>query len=300
MLRKVLVTTLLIAVTACVESPTVDDERLEPVRMETTDTAVEGEWSKVRFRWGLPYLLEGETRYVDAMVIDSFGREVEDDVSIAFSTTDPDLVAVMPDGAVTGLRAGLAHVIARVDGLEGRLRVDVESSTAATLRLSVDEIEITWLDEAQIGATAYNENDRMLAASITWTSTDPQVAVIEDSTVYGVGRGETELVAVAGDARATVLVRVVSPAVASVELVEAPSSMTVGDHGQMSAVALATDGRQIDDSIVIYESLRPGVLRVEPNTGRLKALAEGAAKVVFSAGDLRGYHEIFVDPVAPD
>lgn len=260
---------------------------------------MDAEWSSLRFKWGLPYLLEGETRYVDVVAVDSRGREV-DDLPIEYSVSDPAHAEVTPQGALTGVRAGEIEVIARFDGLETRLGVTVESGAPAWLQLSTDFLELNWLEEADIFVTPYNPADRMLDVDVTWTSEDPSVATVEDGHITAVARGYTRIVATAGSASAAVGVRVVSPPVASIDVVEAPWYLEVGGHDTITAVARASNDGVIDDAAIVFESLAPGVVWVESDTGRIKAVGEGAAKIAISAGDARAQWQIFVDSPPAD
>lgn len=296
-MRTLVVVTWLLATTACVDSPSMDDSTGEPVRMETEPVSIQAEWASIEFEWGIPYLLEGETRYVDVVVFDSLGREVSEPVPVQFTASDPSRIWVHEDGSVTGLRAGQVEVIATLEDLEARLIVDVEPDEPAYLRPSATSVEMSWLDEVDFGAIPFNEHDRMLAAPVTWHSADALVATVDaDGTVRGIANGETKILATAGQARVEFDVRVVSPPVSSIEVTDAPLYLYVGDEDQVTAVALAEDLRTIDDAVLTFSSQQPGIVWVEPDTGRVKALAEGAAKVVIRSGAVRRIHQLFVQP----
>ncbi len=297
MYRSALVAAWLLAATGCVDSLTVDDLTQDSVRVETDHVSADG--SSIRFKWGLPYLLVGEKRYVDAAVFDVLGGEV-DGAPIEFVAADPTKIRVAHDGAVLGLDVGTAHVVARSGALETRLQIGVESDRAARLQLSVNEVEMTWLDEQQVFVTAFNERDRMLSSAVTWSCLDPDVATVAGGRITAVGPGTTLVEATSGDATATVEVRIVAPPPTYVEVVDAPMTLVEGEEDIITAVALAEDRRPIEDAVLQFESLAPQILAVDGVTGAVRALAEGQARVTVRSGEMSTSVRIVVVPSGPN
>ena len=275
---------------ACVDSPDYAPDS-EPVRAEPEADETTA-WVGLQFAWGLPYLLVGETRYVDVVGLDERGGEHSVSAP-TFRVEPPHLATVDERGAVTGLAVGDVHVIASYKGFEQKLLVHVESDEPAQLELSPRFVELMRGEEAMVSVAVYNNTDRMLATRTSWRSLNPNVAEVQDGWIRANSRGSTFVWVDAGNVLDTIQVNVVSPPVHRIRTI-GPRTLRVGEYSRVSADPLGTDGLRVEDVDIVFASENPLVVEVDPNSGRIYAVAEGVADVVVVADDVTEQHRVEV------
>jgi len=127
-------------------------------------------------------------------------------------------------------------------------------------------------------------------SSITWSSTDPDVARVDSASgmVHAVGPGRARVVAASGELRASTAIVVPHPteeppAAASVSI--APhGSLRVGDTITLAATALDEKGTPLAGAEVFWSSSEPRLAAVEARTGRVRGYAPGTATIVATSG----------------
>jgi hypothetical protein len=98
--------------------------------------------------------------------------------------------------------------------------------------------------------------------------------------VSAAGPGTAWLVATAGSARDSVLITTAVP-IAAVDIAEADVELEIGASRTLSASVLGP-GQQRIDRAVTWSSSDPGVVTVDPGSGRVAAVAAGVAQVTAS------------------
>lgn len=145
----------------------------------------------------------GETVQLEAVINPSDATNQK----IVWSSDTPGVAAVSDDGTVTGVSLGWTAIYAAVDGIKGYCKVtvaprEVESVTVepASLTLEVGQSET-------LTATVSPENadDK----TVTWSSSDTDVATVEDGVVTAVSEGTATITATADGKSATCLVTVI-------------------------------------------------------------------------------------------
>ncbi len=280
-----------------------DDPATGPVEsgvVRPESTASPGsELVELRFRWALPYLLEGERRYLAVEAIDDRG-EVRADIEPRWESLDPDLLSIDQDGEVVGVDPGEAKVRATLQGLEATLTVDVASSVPAWLELSASFLSIDWLAESRIHARLYNDSNIEVAGDVQWWSADPGVATVtDDGLVRGEARGSTTIHASSAGLRAKLHVEVVDPMPTRLEI--RPSDVTLEEGGltRLQVAAFAFNGVEVM-ATPTWTSSDESIAAVEQNTGRLKAIGTGTATVTATAGRVSDSISVEVVEPTPD
>jgi hypothetical protein len=268
------------------------------VRPEST-ASPGSELVELRFRWALPYLLEGERRYLAVEAIDDRGK-VRTDIEPRWESLDPDLLSIDQDGEVVGVAPGEAKVRATLKGLEATLTVDVASSVPAWLELSASFLSIDWLAESRIHARLYNDSNIEVAGDVEWWSADPGVATVtDDGLVRGVARGSATIHASSAGLHAKLHVEVVDPMPTRLEI--RPSDVTLEEGGltRLQVAAFAFNGVEVM-ATPTWTSSDESIAAVEQNTGRLKAIGTGTATVTATAGRVSDSISVEVVEPTPD
>ncbi len=171
----------------------------------------------------------GDTIQLAAVVTDSSGTVLMGIVP-AWTTGDPSVALVSQAGTVTAQGPGTAAIVVRVGQVEARSRIVVHQVPAS---LEMDDTVVTVPESQRAALTAHVADARgnpIVGAEVSWTATDPAIAVIQGSEVVGVSPGRSAVSAAAGP-----LLRSVA-----VEVVPVPSSITVlggeGQHGPAGRV----------------------------------------------------------------
>lgn len=146
--------------------------------------------------------------------------------------------------------------------------------------------------EAEVEATAG------AAQTVTWTSSDTDVATVDINTgeVEALAAGTTTIRATStfdntfiDEVTVTVTV---APAVTGVTITSSESAMTIGQSALFAAVVDATDGMELT---VTWDSSDESVASVDPDTGNVEAIAAGTTTIrATSTADNTFFDEVTV------
>lgn len=121
--------------------------------------------------------------------------------------------------------------------------------------------------------------------TITWSSSNPQVATVsDDGTVQAVHAGTTTVTAQAGEVQASCEVTTWQP-VTSITLNRTAFSMEGGEVRQLSATCAPDDAT---NKTVVWESSNPKVATVNAQTGLVSAASAGTTTITARAADGAG------------
>jgi serine/threonine protein kinase/uncharacterized protein YjdB len=137
---------------------------------------------------------------------------------------------------------------------------------------------------AGLTLTARDSRGRTLRPRATWSSSDPQVAVVDAATgrVESRSAGNTLIVARSNSDSATVSLSVLPEAVASLDISGA-RALKVGDSVDLSAEARDPAGRVLEGRNVTWISSDPGIALVNAESGMVIATSPGTAEIVATA-----------------
>lgn len=124
--------------------------------------------------------------------------EVLKDVPVSFSALTPTLISVDARGRVQAVQSGQATVLVRAGSLKHESMVLVQ--LAKKLVIEPDSPRLNLGVTRGFKGTLFNDQEEpMLAGQISWTSSNPAVASVDQhGNVKTVGEGETTLTAAAG------------------------------------------------------------------------------------------------------
>ena len=124
------------------------------------------------------------------------------DKTVTWASSDADIATVSANGLVTGVAPGVITVTATCGNVTAVCRVTVKPINATSITVNPTEMTLTEGEEADI--TAEVEPDDVTDPTITWESSDPSVATVdENGHVTAVGEGTCTITARCGDQEAS-------------------------------------------------------------------------------------------------
>ena len=161
---------------------------------------------------------------------------------------------------------------------EARGLVIVNPVKAKTLQLSSKELYLNGNQYATLTATV---TPKSWAGTVTWTSSDPNVATVSDGLVTWVAPGKCTITAKADKQKATCAVTCGGVSASSVQLDRSSVTLEVGAMTILQAETSPTNW----SGEVTWKSSKPKVAKVK--NGVVTALKAGKCKITAQAGDVK-------------
>lgn len=225
-------------------------------------------------------LLPGETVQIQAIVTDSLGNSL--DRPITWKSRNSAIATVNTDGVVTAVGPGTTQIVARHLGLVATTKIVVRSPVAtAIVTPAVSTIIIP--NTVRLSATLRDAFGAALNRPVTWTSSDPTIAVVDATgLVTPVARGVAAITATSEGRIGTAAVTV-KAAVNAVTIEPAVAVVDVGEQIPLAAVLLDEEGNALNRAVA-WASEAPSVASVDdggiitgrvPGTTAITATIEG-------------------------
>lgn len=206
---------------------------------------------------------------------------------VTWSSLDPDTAQVHPaQGLVTGKGAGVARIVATIDGGSDMVVVNV-INTATQLVLTPPTIAMTsLLDTAQLSVAAFNSRGAPVQTEITWRSTDPSiVGIVPGSKIEARGLGTARVIASSGTLADTTVVTVTNNP-QSIDIVPTDISMVyLGETVAPGITIRNARGDALPRTAVSWRSDDANVVTVT-STGIITARQAGTTMVRATFGSL--------------
>lgn len=230
-----------------------------------------------------------------------------DDKTVTWKSDNPEIAKVDPvTGVIEGLKEGTANITATTTG--------TKTPYSATTKITVvenhldealgDEIEFEKVEEPVLKGQSINMYSQMNLAAIieenqitddiviTWTSSDPTVATVDQSgAVWGVKEGKTTIKAVitaidgsgnqVGEYTVETEIEIKEIPLESIAFNKIIKEMQVGATDTLSIIYNPDNTTDVRD--VVWTSSDPTVLSVKD--GKLTALKAGTAEITAKVGD---------------
>ncbi|MBQ1377842.1 MAG: Ig-like domain-containing protein [Lachnospiraceae bacterium] len=221
--------------------------------------------------------------------ISYFPEDTTDDLTTEWTSSDPGVISVSPEGVVTAVNSGTAEVTASCQGFTASARFTVVIPITGVV-ISHPGAEINKGQTLQLSASVVPENTTE-ERYISWSSDNINVAVVENGLVTAVGAGEANIIAAHDDFTAVCHVTVRSP-MTGVALEPGELTLVEGFTGSLSVIFYPED--TTEEKWIIWDSTDEGIARVE--NGVVTAVSEGECDIIASHGELGARIHVTVLP----
>lgn len=175
---------------------------------------------------------------------------------VTWSSDNTDIATVDADGLVTAVKEGTANItVTTEDGSKtATCAVTVNPKTVTVTEVTLDETELE-LEEGKTAiliATVKPEN--ATDKTVTWTSSNDEVATVNNGTVTAVSEGTATITATAGEKTATCTVTVKAATVPVTEV-----TIKVGDNASDTATMTAGEELELTATVLPDTATDKGV-----------------------------------------
>lgn len=206
---------------------------------------------------------------------------------VEWSSSEPEIARVQPDGELVALRPGSATIIGRRGASSAVAAFQVTRVEAATVRIMPQLQALGVGEEVALQAAVADRlgvplRDRV----VSWRSDNPQVAVVSgDGVLRGTGIGRVMIHASSGTGLAALELRITPPNVTAVRI--DPGSVVLQSGESMILRAEVQGGRGAMQGIPVeWQSSDPAIASIAPD-GTLRGMRFGTARIAATAGGRR-------------
>ena len=154
------------------------------------------------------------------------------DKTITWSSSDTSIVTVA-EGKLTAVDAGTATVTAKAGNVKAECSVTVNPINVTSVELNQTSMELLPGESSELTATVYPED--ATDKTVTWSSSDTDVAVVTDGMVTAISVGAAIITAQAGNFSAQCSVSVNPIKVTAVELSQTSMELLPGESSVLTA-----------------------------------------------------------------
>jgi serine/threonine-protein kinase len=131
---------------------------------------------------GVPAALAfGTSASLRAVARSSRAADDVPDRPIEWRSSDPSVAMVSATGVVTARAPGQVTITATCDGIRGTASLTVVSVRASTVVIAPPPSPLRLGDRVSLRATVYDASGNVVTRPVTWRSTDPRVAPVDQS-----------------------------------------------------------------------------------------------------------------------
>ena len=236
-------------------------------------------------------LLENESATLTATV----SPDDATDAAVVWSSSNT-AVATVEGGKVTAIKEGTATITAKVGDKSASCEVTVRKKVIPVESISLDKTSLNLLSGDNETLTATVKPDDATDKSVSWSSSNPSVAAVDQKGQVRAESGGTAIItARAGDKTATCTVTVTVP-VEKISLDRTSVTLKVDESVTLTATVKPSDAT---DKTVSWSSSNPAIAKVE--NGKVTAISEGSATITAKAGEKTATCSVtVVKPDEPD
>jgi serine/threonine protein kinase/uncharacterized protein YjdB len=197
--------------------------------------------------------------------------------AVAWSTDTPSVLRVdAAAGMATGVAVGSALLTASCKGIKALLRVEVAEPRADEIVIGSMDEPLHVGDEIRLEATPRDKRGWPIARPVAWDSADSAIAIVTPhGAIAGVATGTVRISAGLDDARASIVIPVLPPRVAVVDIGAAPAAVSVGESFILAATPLDRMGAPLPARTTLWSTSDVGVAVVTAE-GWVAALRPGS------------------------
>ena len=203
------------------------------------------------------------------------------DKTVIWSSSD-EAVATVDNGKVTGIKEGTATITAKAGEKSATCTVTVSKNVVAVTEVTLNKTELSLKEGESETLTANVKPDDATDKTVTWSTSDANIATVENGKVTAVKEGTATITAKAGEKSATCKVTVSKNviAVTEVTLNKTELSLKEGESETLTATVKPDDAT---DKTVTWSTSDASIATVE--NGKVTAVKEGTATITAKAGE---------------
>lgn len=242
------------------------------------------------------YVRAGSTVKATAVALDASGAAMQGAGSPQWSVEGPAGVATISQtGTITTLGAGVAVIVARIDGVRGEDAIVIRPAAAlAQVQVSLDSSTLVVGTSTQARAVQLDSAGEVVSARpVTWSlrGTAGVASISSIGVVTAIAPGTVTVVANAGGVEGEAQLQVVVPSTAPVARVvvslDAPS-IAVGRSTQARLQAFDATGSVLVGRAISWSMASGGANATVSASGVVTAIAVGTARVVGTVEQVTG------------
>ncbi len=232
----------------------------------------------------------GETTTVNASVSPSNSCNT----SVTWESSDPSIVQVN-GGQISALRFGTAIVTATTfNGKVGSVKITVKEIVADSVKITgIDDQDMPLYVGDSIQATAEISPENVDNPTITWTSSNPEIATVENGIITAHNGGPVIITAETSNGKTNSVELDINEIVAEKIDIRAATAYIVGDEAKLSVDFTPTDTSSQEIQWVSSDH----TIAMIGNDGLLKAVAPGSVTITAIQKDVRDSVQIQIKPI---
>lgn len=247
--------------------------------------------SKVSVSAGKTTLGLGETCAISASVSPSNACST----SVSWASSDPSVVRV-DQGSIEAVGFGTATISASTfNNKTGSIKITVKEITADTVTITgFDEPDSTMYIGDSLTVTAEITPENVDDPTVTWTTSDPEIAAVDGGTIEALQAGTVTITAATSNGKTDRLEINVKEVIAENLTITAPGSCTVGERVHLGASFSPVN---TSDQNIEWSSSDESVAAIGKD-GTLEAVGAGDVTITAAQKDVTAAVSIHVMPIA--
>ena len=243
----------------------------------------------------------------------SDGRTEDVTQTATWSSSAPSRATVSnedgSEGEAVAVSPGLVNIRASLGGLIGISTMNVTAAAITSIDVTEKDAELPVGFERSYVATATftDGTTRDVTEEVSWTSSDPEVATIDNAAgekgrATGVAAGETTITAQNGSIEGSTALEVTSATLAEIGVTPADPSVPLGLDQQLSATGVFSDDTTLDVTTQVTWDTSDveiaSVSNADGTRGLAETVAEGSVTVTATRGAIVGQTTLTVAAAA--
>ncbi len=224
----------------------------------------------------------------ETLTVGYYPVDTTDDKTVTWISTD-ESVATVVDGKITALKVGTTTIIANCNGKTVETTIEVK---APLVSIDIGEdFALDPLQEKDLTVT-YNPTDTTDPRTVTWASSNEEVATVENGKVTALKPGTTEITATCGTISDSITVTVNEVPLEGIG-VNTPSTTIARGETETLNVIFYPDNTT-DDRTVTWTSEDDTIATVDEN-GKVTAVEVGKTTITATVGNWKATCEVEVN-----